>query len=50
MEMFLLINGYEIIEQVDIMESMILSVASGQVKRDEFAEWLKSRIRPKHNS
>ncbi|MCY2935978.1 MAG: type II toxin-antitoxin system death-on-curing family toxin [Planctomycetota bacterium] len=50
MEMFLLINGYEIIEQVDIMESIILSVASGQVKRDEFAEWLKSRIRPKHNS
>ena len=31
------------------MESMILSVASGQVKRDEFAEWIKSRIRPKHN-
>ena len=50
MEMFLLINGYEIIEEVDVMESMILSVASGQVKRDEFAEWLKSRIRPKTNS
>lgn len=44
MEMFLLINGYEIIENVDRMEEMILRVAAGEVKKDDFTQWLTPRI------
>lgn len=47
MEMFLLINGYEIIEQVDIIEDMILRVAAGEVKKEDFTQWLIPRIFPR---
>lgn len=44
METFLLINGYEINEHVDILEDMILRVAAGEVKKDDFTQWLIPRI------
>lgn len=44
METFLLVNGYEINEHVDILEDMILRVAAGEVKKDDFTQWLIPRI------
>ena len=40
MEVFLLLNGYEIDASVDEQETMILNVASGKVSRIELSEWL----------
>ena len=40
MEMFLLLNGYELLAPVDEQERIILQVASGNMQRDTFALWL----------
>jgi len=40
MEVFLLLNGYEIDSSVDEQETMIINVASGKVSRIELSEWL----------
>ena len=44
MEIFLILNGYEIEATVDEQEKVILQVASGQLERNEFTEWLHSHI------
>jgi death on curing protein len=44
MEVFLILNGYEITASVDEQEQIVLSVASGQTSRAEFSEWLKRHI------
>lgn len=44
MEVFLLLNGYEINTPVDEQEEIILSVASGRVSRAEFTEWLRQHV------
>ncbi|MBD2501490.1 type II toxin-antitoxin system death-on-curing family toxin [Anabaena azotica] len=41
METFLILNGMEIIATVDEQEQIILMVASGNLKRDAFIEWLR---------
>ncbi|BAY36725.1 putative death on curing protein [Nostoc sp. NIES-2111] len=41
METFLILNGMEIIATVDEQEQIILMVASGNLKRDAFVEWLR---------
>ncbi|MEJ1929426.1 type II toxin-antitoxin system death-on-curing family toxin [Nostoc sp. NIES-2111] len=41
METFLILNGMEIIATVDKQEQIILMVASGNLKRDAFVEWLR---------
>ncbi|ARV60257.1 death-on-curing protein [Nostocales cyanobacterium HT-58-2] len=46
MEVFLVLNGYEIDAAVDEQEQVILQVASGELGRDEFTEWLRSHIIP----
>lgn len=48
MELYLMINGYEIVELVEIMEEMILRVAAGEVKKDEFTDWLRTRVFPRN--
>ena len=40
MEVFLVLNGYEIDASVDDQERVILDVASGQISRVELSEWL----------
>ncbi|RCJ16221.1 death-on-curing protein [Nostoc sp. ATCC 43529] len=40
METFLILNGIEISASVDEQEQVILAVASGELKREAFAEWL----------
>jgi death on curing protein len=46
MEVFLVLNGFEINATVDEQEQVILQVASGELGRDEFTEWLRSHIAP----
>ncbi len=46
MEVFLLLNGYEIRADVDEQESVILSIAAGQMDRDAFTVWLDKCLVP----
>jgi death-on-curing protein len=44
MEVFLILNGYEIAASVDEQEQLILQLAAGKVERETLAEWLQSHI------
>jgi death-on-curing protein len=44
MELFLLINGFEIRASTDEQEHLILHVASGEADRDELVDWLRRHI------
>ncbi|HEV8700260.1 MAG TPA: type II toxin-antitoxin system death-on-curing family toxin [Candidatus Polarisedimenticolia bacterium] len=44
METFLMLNGYEVLSSVEESERLILDVASGQVSREDLAEWLKKHL------
>ena len=46
MEVFLLLNGYEIVGSVDEQERLMLDLASGSVRREQLAEWLEAHLRP----
>ncbi len=41
MEIFLVLNGFEISASVDEQEQVTLQVASGELGRDGFVNWLK---------
>jgi death on curing protein len=45
MEVFLVMNGLEIDADFDEQEVIILSLASGQLERDEFTQWLKNHVK-----
>ncbi|MEH2293641.1 type II toxin-antitoxin system death-on-curing family toxin [Nostoc sp.] len=47
MEVFLVLNGFEINAALDEQEQVILQVASGELGRDEFTKWLRNQIVPK---
>jgi len=44
MEIFLILNGYEIEAEIDEQEKMILGVAAGNVSRAEFTAWLQGTV------
>jgi death-on-curing protein len=44
MEVFLLLNGYEIKASDEEQEQVILSVASGQIGRAALSEWLNQHV------
>ena len=44
MEIFLILNGFEIQKSIDEQESIILQVASGKLSRVAFADWLRLAI------
>ena len=44
MEVFLLLNGYEIDSYVDDQERIILRVAAGTISREEMKKWLEVHI------
>lgn len=44
MEVFLLLNGYEIDALVDDQEQIILQLASGRISRTELAQWLSQKL------
>lgn len=46
-ETFLLLNGMEISADVDEQEQVILALASGDLKREEFAQWLQQHTTAK---
>jgi death-on-curing protein len=46
MEVFLILNGFEVAASVDEQERVVLQVASGRLSRDRFAEWLDQHVRP----
>ena len=45
MEVFLTMNGHEIVASVDEQEATVLAVAAGSMTRNSFAEWLERRVR-----
>lgn len=45
MELFLLLNGFEISASVDEQEQVLLQVASGRMDRGAFTSWLGTHIR-----
>jgi len=45
MEVFLVLNGFEIDAAVDEQEQVILQVASAELGRDDFTEWLRRHIK-----
>ncbi|HIK10126.1 MAG TPA: type II toxin-antitoxin system death-on-curing family toxin [Oscillatoriaceae cyanobacterium M33_DOE_052] len=47
MEVFLVLNGFEIAAAVDEQEKIILQVASGDLGREELTQWLRHHIIPK---
>jgi death-on-curing protein len=44
MEVFLILNGYEINATDDEQEGVILQLAAGEMSREEFADWLRSHL------
>jgi death-on-curing protein len=44
MEVFLVLNGFEINASVDQQEQIILKLASGELSRDEFTQWLRAHV------
>lgn len=50
METFLILNGFEIDANVDEQERIILDVAAGKLRREDFTSWLSKHITmPKTN-
>lgn len=47
MEVFLILNGFEIRASIDEQEEIILAVASGNVSRSNLAEWLNGVLHQK---
>jgi death on curing protein len=45
MEVFLVLNGVEVVASVDEQESVFLRLADGQSSREQLTEWLASRLR-----
>ena len=43
-EVTLLMNGYEILADVDTQEAVILAVAASEMNRESFLEWLKTHV------
>jgi death-on-curing protein len=44
MEVFLLLNGFEINASVDEQERVVLEVASGELDREGLARWLETKV------
>ncbi len=45
MEVFLILNGYEIEATTDEQEEIMLSLASGSISRSELKKWLRLHIK-----
>ena len=46
MEVFLIINGYELELNIHDQEAIIIRVAAGEMNKEQFTEWVKTRIKP----
>lgn len=45
METFLVLNGWEVAADVDEQEVIMLQLAAGGLKREEFAAWVQSHLK-----
>lgn len=45
MEVFLVLNGYEINASAEEQESIILNLAAGKLDREKFTDWLRQHIK-----
>ena len=45
MEIFLVLNGLEIVTAVDEQEQIILALAAGELERDAFTNWLQRNVK-----
>lgn len=46
MEVFLLLNGHEIVATVDEQERLMLDLAAGSVTREQLTTWLEAHLQP----
>jgi len=46
MELFLRLNGHELVAQVDEQESALMGLAAGSMSREEFTAWVANHVRP----
>ena len=46
MEVFLILNGHEIVATMEDQEQLMLALAAGQVTRDALITWLERHIKP----
>ena len=46
MEVFLILNGHEILATLDEQEQVMLDLAAGSVTREQFAKWLENHLQP----
>lgn len=46
MEVFLVLNGYELLAGIDEAEMTILQLASGEMQRDQFTRWVQDHVKP----
>ena len=46
MEVFLILNGYEIWASIDDAEEVILRVTSGEMGREDFTDWVEAHLHP----
>jgi len=44
MEVFLVLNGHEVHASVDEQEQVILSIAAGEMSREDFTVWLRTKL------
>ena len=44
METFLVLNGYELVADVDDAEKLILALAAGELTRERLLEWIASNM------
>ena len=44
MEMFLLLNGYELIANTNEQEQIILNLAAGKLSKEIFTDWVQKHI------
>ena len=45
MVLFLDLNGYKFVDDLDEQERVILAVAGSKMKREEFTEWVKAHVK-----
>ena len=46
MEVFLTLNGYEIVATLDEQEQLMLDLAAGSATREQLTEWLEKHLQP----
>jgi hypothetical protein len=46
LETMLVMNGYELTGSIDEQESIVLAVASGDLDRAGFTEWIAAHVQP----